>query len=85
MASSRAVAAWLVKHLAARVLGVAAGGLIVITNVKTLIEAVGGAPATVWSVLAFLAVLWITGIVWAVRQERVAREVARLEESYAAS
>ncbi|GAA1908134.1 sulfite exporter TauE/SafE family protein [Nocardioides lentus] len=79
------VAAWLVKHLAARVLGVAAGGLIVITNVKTLIEAVGGAPATVWSVLAFLAVLWITGIVWAVRQERVAREVARLEESYAAS
>ena len=35
------IAAWLVKHLAARVLGVAAGGLIILTNSKTLLEAVG--------------------------------------------
>ena len=34
-------AAWLVRHLAARVLGVAAGGLIVLTNTKTIVEAVG--------------------------------------------
>ena len=35
------IAAWLVKHLAARVLGVAAGGLIVLTNSKTIAEALG--------------------------------------------
>ena len=30
-------AAWLVKHLPARVLGTAAGGLIVVTNARTLL------------------------------------------------
>ncbi len=35
------IAAWLVKHLAARVLGVAAGGLIVLTNSKTILESLG--------------------------------------------
>ena len=35
------IAAWLVKHLAARVLGVAAGGLIVLTNTKTVLESLG--------------------------------------------
>ncbi|WP_299053900.1 sulfite exporter TauE/SafE family protein [uncultured Nocardioides sp.] len=79
------IAAWLVKHLAARVLGVAAGGLIVLTNVKTLSEAAGASGLSLWSGLAFLAVLWVVGITWAVKQERVARETARLEEAYAAS
>ena len=34
-------AAWLVKHLAARVLGVAAGGFIILTNMKTVLESFG--------------------------------------------
>ena len=33
--------------------------------------------------MVVLAVLWVTGIVWAVRQERRSREVRELEESYA--
>ena len=41
------IAAWLVKHLAARVLGVAAGGLIVLTNTKTIAEALGATGSTV--------------------------------------
>ena len=77
------IAAWLVKHLAARVLGVAAGGLIVLTNSKTIAETLGASGAAVGFVMAFLAVLWVTGIVWAVQQERRAREVRELEESYA--
>lgn len=67
------VAAWLVKKLAARVLGVAAGGLIVLTNSKTIVESFGAADAVVIAVAAVIAVLWISGIVWAVRQERKAR------------
>ena len=77
------IAAWLVKHLAARVLGVAAGGLIVLTNAQTIIEALGATGATVGLVLALLGVLWVSGIAWAVQQERRAREVRELEESYA--
>lgn len=67
------IAAWLVKKLAARVLGVAAGGLIVLTNSRTIAEALGATGAQVGALAAGVAVLWISGIVWAVRQERAAR------------
>ncbi|HTW17994.1 MAG TPA: sulfite exporter TauE/SafE family protein [Nocardioides sp.] len=67
------IAAWLVKKLAARVLGVAAGGLIVLTNSKTIVESLGGSDAVVITVASVVGVLWISGIVWAVRQERRSR------------
>lgn len=74
------VAAWLVKKLAARVLGVAAGGLIVVTNSKTIAETFGATGAQVGVVCGLLAALWVAGIVWAVRQERLSRELAALEK-----
>lgn len=67
------IAAWLVKHLPARVLGVAAGGLIVLTNSKTMVESMGGSASVVIVVASVLLVSWIALIVWAVRQERAAR------------
>ena len=67
------IAAWLVKHLAARVLGVAAGGLIVLTNSKTILEAVGVPGVGIAVTAAVLFVAWISGIVWALKQERLAR------------
>jgi uncharacterized membrane protein YfcA len=66
-------AAWLVRHLAARVLGVAAGGLIVLTNSKTIVESFGASGSTVAVVAAVVFVAWISLIVSAVRQERAAR------------
>jgi uncharacterized membrane protein YfcA len=78
------VAAWLVKKLAARVLGVAAGGLIVLTNSKTIAETLGAGTGTVIAVAAVLAVLWVSGIVWAVRQERLTRALERAAEPEAA-
>lgn len=74
------IAAWLVKHLAARVLGVAAGGLIVLTNSKTILEALGLPGIGVALTAAALFVAWITGIVWAVKQERLARAVVAESE-----
>lgn len=71
------IAAWLVRRLAARVLGVAAGGLIVLTNSKTIAESLGASGTVVAALAATLAVCWVTGIVWAVRQERLARELER--------
>ncbi len=70
------IAAWLVKHLAARVLGVAAGGLIVLTNSKTILESLGVAGVLVAATAAVVFVAWIAGIVWAVKQERLARAAA---------
>jgi len=66
-------AAWLVKHMPARVLGVAAGGLIVLTNTKTIVESLGGSGVTVGAAAAAVFVVWVNLIVWAVRQERAAR------------
>lgn len=64
------LAAWLVKHLRARVLGVAAGGLILVTNSQTVLESLG-APATLIAMTALaLAMLWVALIGWAVIQER---------------
>jgi uncharacterized membrane protein YfcA len=53
------VAAYLVRHLPARILGVAAGGIIVLTNVKTIMETFGASG----SVVAVTAVGWVA--VWA--------------------
>ncbi|MBI2243492.1 MAG: sulfite exporter TauE/SafE family protein [Nocardioides sp.] len=78
------IAAWLVKRLAARVLGVAAGGLIVLTNSKTIAEAVGASDVQVALLAGSIFVLWIAGITRAVRQERRAREVAAREEELVA-
>ena len=68
-------AAWLVRHLAPRVLGVAAGGLIVLTNIDTIVKALGGTGAVELAVAVVVAVVWVTLVVWAVKQERLAREL----------
>jgi len=68
-------AAWLVRHLAPRVLGVAAGGLIVLTNVDTIVTALGGSGGVEITVAALVAAVWVSLVVWAVKQERLAREL----------
>ncbi len=78
------VAAWLVKRLAARVLGVAAGGLIVLTNSKTIAEAAGASDGQVALLAGTIFVLWVAGLVRVVRQDRQAREVAAVEEELVA-
>lgn len=75
------IAAWLVRKLAARVLGVAAGGLIVLTNSKTIAEALGASGGQVLAIALVIGALWISGIVWAVRQERRSRAVEPAPEA----
>jgi uncharacterized membrane protein YfcA len=71
------VAAYLVRHLPARILGTAAGGLIIMTNVKTVLESsligLEKDSATVWSIVALLGVVWLALIGTAVQAERAAR------------
>ena len=66
------VAAWLVRHIPPRILGSAVGGLIVVTNVRTVLSSDWvdvTAPAT-WAVHAAAYALWAGAVAWSVRQWR---------------
>lgn len=66
------IAAALVRFVPARVLGPAVGGLIVLTNARTLLgEGALDLPTAVsQTVQLTILVLWIAAIVWSVRQHR---------------
>ncbi|MFE3447387.1 sulfite exporter TauE/SafE family protein [Nonomuraea sp. NPDC059194] len=78
------IAAWLVRHIPPRILGSAVGGVIILTNVRTLlrsdwIDASGGVQA-----IAYLAIaaLWAAAIAYSVREyrrDKVAESVEGVE------
>lgn len=73
------IAAWLVKIMPARILGVAAGGLIVLTNIQTFMEWAGVEGALIALAAVVWALVWIQLIVVAVRAERRARRYEAAE------
>ena len=58
------IAAWLVSRIPARIMGVAVGGLVILTNLKTLFEAgqLSGARAVVG--FTSFAAIWVVLIAW---------------------
>ena len=67
------IAAWIVRHLNARVLGTAVGGFILLVNANTFLEAVGLDPELNVIVYAAILVVWTTALYFAVaaiRRER---------------
>ena len=67
------IAAWIVRHLNARVLGTAVGGFILLVNAKTFLEAIGFDPSLNVVVYAVILVVWLTALffaITAVRRER---------------
>ncbi|MDO5697658.1 MAG: sulfite exporter TauE/SafE family protein [Dermatophilus congolensis] len=83
------IAAWLVRHIPPRLLGSAVGGLIILTNVRSLLRSDWvDAPASVQQpALIGIAVIWALAIAYSVRQHRrdVAASLARAEREAAAS
>jgi uncharacterized protein len=75
------IAALLVRIMPARILGVAAGGLIVLTNLKTFLEWAGVSSGMVGLVAALWALVWVQLIVVAVRAEQRARRLEAAEEA----
>jgi uncharacterized protein len=67
------VAATLVRFLPARILGVTAGGLIVLTNLKTLGEELGVPGVTLGLLASVVVTLWVLWISWAVKLEQAER------------
>jgi len=74
------LAAWLVRHLPPRILGSAVGGIIVLTNTRTLIRSdavgLGGTPAE-GLVLGFIALVWVAAVAWSVRAYRAEQAAER--------
>ncbi|WP_449386083.1 sulfite exporter TauE/SafE family protein [Cellulomonas soli] len=73
------VAAWLVRHVPPRVLGSAVGGVIVLTNTRTLLRSdwLGQAgTATEGLVLGVIAVIWAAAVAWSARAYRAEQTLA---------
>ncbi|HET7326095.1 MAG TPA: sulfite exporter TauE/SafE family protein [Nocardioidaceae bacterium] len=71
------LAAYIVRHLPGRVLGVAAGGVIILTNIKTVLESswvgLDEGSAVVWWVVGLLTMAWLWLVAAAIQAERAAR------------
>jgi uncharacterized membrane protein YfcA len=67
------LAAVLVRYLPSRVLGVAAGGVIVLTNLQTLADAGGLADVNAGLLAAVVFTLWVLWISYAVKLEQAER------------
>jgi uncharacterized membrane protein YfcA len=72
------VAAWLVRHMPPRVLGAAAGGLIVLTNARTLLKAVDASVALTVGAYVGIVALWAAGLFAAIRSLREERTLNAL-------
>ncbi|WP_040156810.1 sulfite exporter TauE/SafE family protein [Mobilicoccus massiliensis] len=71
------IAAWLVRLVPPRVLGSAVGGVIVLTNARTILESdvVSAVPGVLPTVLGVIAVLWIAAVAYSVRAHLKSRTI----------
>jgi len=60
------IAAWIVRHLNARVLGTAVGGFILLVNANTFLGAVGSGPSLNTLVYAAILAVWVTALYLAI-------------------
>ena len=69
------IAAWLVRHIPPRVLGSAVGGIIILTNVRTLLKSdwIDASDAVRWPVYAVIYVVWAAALAYSIRQYRANR------------
>ncbi|GAA1687565.1 sulfite exporter TauE/SafE family protein [Glycomyces endophyticus] len=71
------IAAWLVRHIPPRVLGSAVGGVIILTNVRTLLRSdwVGASNTVQITAYIAIAVVWIAAVAYSVRRHLAERDV----------
>jgi uncharacterized protein len=64
------LAAWLVQKVTPRLLGTLVGGLIVLTNVRTMFGVAGVAEGVRWASYLALGAVWFAAVAWVVRAHR---------------
>ncbi len=70
------IAAWLVSRLPARILGTAVGGLIVVTNLRKILDALGAGPTAFGLSLAAAALVWVGLVTYSVVAHQRANSTA---------
>jgi len=72
------VAAWLARHIPPRMLGSLVGGLIVVTNVRTLLHLEGVSAPLAVEIITLVAVglVWVAAVGWSARAHRAERAAA---------
>jgi uncharacterized membrane protein YfcA len=66
------IAAWLVRHLPPRMLGSLVGGVIVLTNTRTLLgsDVIGAADPVRYAVFTLIGAVWLAAVVHSWREHR---------------
>ncbi|WP_305783395.1 sulfite exporter TauE/SafE family protein [Symbioplanes lichenis] len=70
------IAAWLVRHVPPRVLGAAVGGVIILTNVRTLLRSdwIDASDPVRYTVYAVIYLVWAAALAYSVQQYRRNRD-----------
>ncbi|MFI6825419.1 sulfite exporter TauE/SafE family protein [Micromonospora sp. NPDC050187] len=73
------IAAWLVRHIPPRVLGSAVGGVIILTNVRTLLRSdwIDASDGVRYTFYAVIYVVWAAALAYSIRQYRANRDEER--------
>jgi hypothetical protein len=73
------IAAWLVRHIPPRVLGSAVGGIIILTNIRTLLRSdwIDASDGVRYSVYAVIYLVWAGALAYSVLQYRANRDEER--------
>jgi hypothetical protein len=66
------------------VLGTGVGGLIVMTNSRTVLQAMDAPDAARWAAYLGIAAVWVAAVTWTIRLHRKALAAARAPEAEAA-
>lgn len=74
------LAAYLVRILPTRVIGVGAGGLIVLTNLQLIFDAIGLGSGVRIVITGLLIAVWATALTWAIRETLAERRAAGAAE-----
>jgi uncharacterized protein len=70
------IAAWLVRHIPPRILGSAVGGVIVLTNSRTLLRSdwIDASDVTRWAFYIAIYAIWAAALAYSIKQYRANRE-----------
>ena len=72
------IAAWLVRHVPPRILGSSVGGIIVLTNSRTLLQSdwIAAPDAAQWAVFGLIYAAWAAALAYSIREHRRQSAVA---------
>ena len=78
------IAAWLVRHIPPRILGSAVGGLIILTNIRTLLKSdwIDAADSTRYIAYVTIALVWAAALAYSIRAYRKDLELERHESRF---